>query len=203
MSKKEFLCVKTFAADEEQYGVDFVPGNVYVCDIESGYMESTENGTSVWLTNDDLNECFVEFDKELGDAAAQYREYLLGEALSLAMSELNEVGVVGYTLPDELYHVRAYVESYRGDVYYLVEPNRVVDNVYGFDDEPSYEPMGEVRFANYDDFEDLARCFRWCLDKFDAERAQSLENKLENAREKSEFTANNGDVKKDLDREHG
>ena len=50
MSKK-YMCLKTYE-DDESYGVDFYLGKVY--EYKNGYMHSTENGTDVMISDNEL-----------------------------------------------------------------------------------------------------------------------------------------------------
>ena len=47
---EKYLCLNTY---HSEYGVDFYSGQVYC--YKNGYMESTENGTSVMIDEDELN----------------------------------------------------------------------------------------------------------------------------------------------------
>ena len=62
-NKTLFKCIKTFAADPEDYGIDFVANKLYYGereDDESFYLDSTENGTCVLVSNDEIKEYFIE-----------------------------------------------------------------------------------------------------------------------------------------------
>lgn len=57
-----FECIKTFASDPDEYGVDFKKGKKYYGekeDSEYWYMDSTENGTCVLVSNEELKEYFI------------------------------------------------------------------------------------------------------------------------------------------------
>lgn len=47
------MCLKTYENDE-YYGVDFYSGKVY--EYKNGYMHSTENGTDVMITENELKQ---------------------------------------------------------------------------------------------------------------------------------------------------
>jgi hypothetical protein len=60
--KTRYTCIKTYASEPEQYGIDFYEGREYkgkMEDNEGYYLDSTENGTCVWITNEELEEYFV------------------------------------------------------------------------------------------------------------------------------------------------
>jgi len=59
--KYKYKCIKTFASDPAEYGIDFYEGKEYVGefeDDETHYLYSTENGTDVLITNEELYEHF-------------------------------------------------------------------------------------------------------------------------------------------------
>ena len=56
-----FKCLKTFASEPEEYGIDFYEGKQYYGekeDEEYYYLESSENGTCVLVSNEELKEYF-------------------------------------------------------------------------------------------------------------------------------------------------
>jgi len=56
-----FKCVETFASEPEEYGIDFVAGKRYYGELEDDegyYINSTENGTDVFVTNEEVKEYF-------------------------------------------------------------------------------------------------------------------------------------------------
>jgi hypothetical protein len=61
--KTLFKCVKTFASDPQEYGTDFYEDREYYGskeDNEYWYLSSTENGTDVLVSNEELKEYFEE-----------------------------------------------------------------------------------------------------------------------------------------------
>ena len=59
--KEYFKCLKTFASEPSIYGIDFYEGRIYTGekeDEEYYYFDSTENGTCVLVSNDELVEYF-------------------------------------------------------------------------------------------------------------------------------------------------
>ena len=52
-----YLCIVTYANDEEEYGKDFYSGQTY--EYKDGYMHSTENGTDVMMDEEELNKFWV------------------------------------------------------------------------------------------------------------------------------------------------
>ncbi len=61
--KTTYQCIKTYASEPEEYGTDFYEGKTYTGereDEEGYYVDSSENGTSVWLTNEEMTEYFTE-----------------------------------------------------------------------------------------------------------------------------------------------
>lgn len=88
MVKRQYLCLETVGFDMEEYGVDFIAGKVYSGDIETGYVDSGENGTSVHLCDADFKRYFVEFIK------GQSIEELLADAnaRSVNMAKNEEKG---------------------------------------------------------------------------------------------------------------
>lgn len=61
MNEIKFLCLHTFAADKKEYGIDFYKGKMYsgrVEDKEHWYVNSTENGTSVLMSNEEMEKYF-------------------------------------------------------------------------------------------------------------------------------------------------
>lgn len=61
MSKIAFKCIKTFAAEKEVYGIDFYKDKTYygIPDGIGGYyMDSTENGTSVEMSVEEIDKHF-------------------------------------------------------------------------------------------------------------------------------------------------
>lgn len=61
--KTIYKCKKNFASEPKQYGVDFIEGKTYTGereDEEGYYLDSTENGTCVWVTNEELEEHFIQ-----------------------------------------------------------------------------------------------------------------------------------------------
>lgn len=63
IGKTLFRCKKDFASDTEVYGTDFYEGKQYTGEKEDGeywYLDSTENGTCVLVSNGELKEYFEE-----------------------------------------------------------------------------------------------------------------------------------------------
>jgi hypothetical protein len=59
--KESFRCLKDFASDPEEYGIDFIKNNIYYGqkeDNEYYYLDSTENGTCVLISNRELYDNF-------------------------------------------------------------------------------------------------------------------------------------------------
>lgn len=59
--KTKFKCKKTFSSEPEVYGIDFIEGKEYYGekeDEEYYYLDSTENGTCVLVSNSELEEYF-------------------------------------------------------------------------------------------------------------------------------------------------
>lgn len=48
----KYMCMKTYNDEIEEYGVDFLCGKVY--EYKDGYMHSTENGTDVEISTNEL-----------------------------------------------------------------------------------------------------------------------------------------------------
>ena len=178
MSKKEFLCLKPLAVDMDEYGIDFVAGRVYLGDEETGYVESSENGTSV-LFDGDLYDYFVEFDRSRGNADEQFREYMLDNAMVLAKRELNRNGFVQYMLPNHDYCVDIDVDRDEKGPYYLLEPQRVVCG--------ELETLGFLRMVEYKNFEELRCGLEWCLDLIDRDQTMKLVKTLTDAKTRSEI----------------
>ena len=60
-NKEWYKCIKTFASDPDIYGIDFKEGKIYTGekeDEEYYYLDSTENGTCVLVSNEELEEYF-------------------------------------------------------------------------------------------------------------------------------------------------
>lgn len=60
--KELFLCIKEFASEPEEYGIDFYAGKQYYGereDEEYYYLDSTENGTCVLVSNEELEKYFT------------------------------------------------------------------------------------------------------------------------------------------------
>ena len=60
MSKIKVTCIKEYAGDVDQYGIDFIVGNTYGIvnqDENYTYVES-ESGSDVMLTNEEMQETF-------------------------------------------------------------------------------------------------------------------------------------------------
>lgn len=63
MSKQLFKCIKTYASEPKLYGTDFYRGKIYTGEKEDNeyyYINSTENGTDVLISNKELTEFFTE-----------------------------------------------------------------------------------------------------------------------------------------------
>lgn len=66
--KEKFKCIKNYEGDFSEYGIDFLEGNEYfgmICenDNECYYIHSTENGTDVVLTIEELEEYFIKINQ--------------------------------------------------------------------------------------------------------------------------------------------
>jgi hypothetical protein len=60
--KQKFKCIKTFSSEPEVYGIDFYKGKEYTGEREDNeyyYLDSTENGTCVLVSNEELKEYFI------------------------------------------------------------------------------------------------------------------------------------------------
>lgn len=58
-----YLCTKTFASEPEEYGTDFYAGKLYYGEREDEeylYLDSTENGMCVLVSNEELEKHFKE-----------------------------------------------------------------------------------------------------------------------------------------------
>lgn len=58
----KFKCIKAYSGDKEIYGVDFLEGRTYQGKQDGAdfyRLESTENGTSVLLSTQEVEEYFV------------------------------------------------------------------------------------------------------------------------------------------------
>lgn len=96
------------------------------------------------------------------------RVEVLREILSLVKSELNEFGPengVGYTMPDEKYHIFIYLDN-ADDEIYVIEPNKVVDG--------AHEPIGENYLATYNDSAELLLGCEWCMETFERDERMVL-----------------------------
>jgi hypothetical protein len=61
--KTLFKCLTTYASEPEVYGIDFYESKTYYgqrVDNEYWYLDSTENGTDVLVSNEELEEYFKE-----------------------------------------------------------------------------------------------------------------------------------------------
>lgn len=133
-----------------------------------------------------------------------WADEMLEEIEKLAKTELNENGSIGYTLPDRKYHIYIYVDDsikYADDSktiedgYYVIEPNKVVDG--------AHEPLGDTHVAEYNDFDELLKGCKWCLEKFANDREEQVkgavvEKIISDASVKSAETGK-GDVKADVE----
>jgi hypothetical protein len=59
--RQKLKCIKQFAGDKEQYGIDFIVGNVYEIEDmnDDGIYIITESGSSILLKMEDINELFI------------------------------------------------------------------------------------------------------------------------------------------------
>jgi hypothetical protein len=59
--RQKLECIKQFVGDKEQYGIDFIAGNIYeVDDIDdNGIYIITESGSSVLLNAEEINKIFI------------------------------------------------------------------------------------------------------------------------------------------------
>jgi len=59
--EKKVLCIKQFAGDPEQYGIDFIEGNIYyIQHMENGrYYVESESGSDVMLTQEEMGRTFI------------------------------------------------------------------------------------------------------------------------------------------------
>jgi len=60
--KELFKCIKTYSSEPNEYGKDFIKGKTYTGEKEDNeyyYLDSTENGTCVLISNNELKEYFV------------------------------------------------------------------------------------------------------------------------------------------------
>lgn len=59
----KYMCINTYH-NEEEYGIDFLCTKVY--EYKDGYMHSTENGTDVWIPEEELEKYWVKvMDEDL------------------------------------------------------------------------------------------------------------------------------------------
>lgn len=61
MNKKLFKCIKTYASDETVHGIDFKKGKSYYAEVEDKEcwrFDSAEDGSSVLVSNEELEEYF-------------------------------------------------------------------------------------------------------------------------------------------------
>ena len=59
--KTLYKCKKTYASEPKEYGTDFYAGKTYYGEREDDeyyYLDSTENGTCVLISNEELEEYF-------------------------------------------------------------------------------------------------------------------------------------------------
>lgn len=108
-----------------------------------------------------------------------YSNYLLDEIVTLAKNELNGNGSIGYTMPDGLHHIYIYADFLDNEKVFVVEPNRVVDG--------AHEPfVGDTYIGSWEDFDELCKGIKWCLEQFEDDKKISLEDKLADATSKSQ-----------------
>ena len=60
-NKKLFRCIKEYASEPDVYGIDFIKNKLYFGEKEDNeyyYVDSTENGTCVLISNKELSKHF-------------------------------------------------------------------------------------------------------------------------------------------------
>lgn len=115
----------------------------------------------------------------------------LKDILLEAKEELKELGdSIGYTTPDNKYHMFIYVDDMDEKVF-VIEPNRVEDG--------AHEPFtGDTYIAEFGDFADLMVGCMWAMECFERDnlllskpsKEESLEEKIYGAKEKSTVKSN-------------
>lgn len=83
---------------------------------------------------------------------------ILSEIRNLLIEELNENGSIGYTMPDNKYHIFIYIEDIYDNKIYVIEPNKIIDG--------GHEPMGDTYNAYYGDVAGVLVGVMWCIDYF-------------------------------------
>lgn len=53
----KYLCLQTYSANPNEYGADFISGKIYYGNETTTYVNSSENGSRVWL-GEDFNKVF-------------------------------------------------------------------------------------------------------------------------------------------------